>query len=81
MNVFSQGIIGDPGIQGRDGDPGIEVLHSADNDILMVNFRSSVLLYVSCISSQAYQGPQGLSGKLGRSGAKVLNFELVWFCK
>lgn len=44
MIVFPQGIIGDPGISGRDGDQGVEVLYSADNDILMLNFRSSALV-------------------------------------
>lgn len=26
MGAFPQGIVGDPGLPGRDGDPGIEVL-------------------------------------------------------
>ncbi len=45
MTVFPQGIIGDPGLPGRDGDPGIEVLHSADSDILMMDFGCSLLVH------------------------------------
>lgn len=71
MVVFPQGIVGDPGLPGRDGDPGLEVLRSADNDISVVNFRSSCIIISVMFSSQAYQGAQGLSGKLGRTGAKV----------
>ena len=70
--MFPQGIIGDPGLTGRDGDPGIEVSYTVDIDILMMNYGSNPLVFLSVIvSTQAYQGPQGLSGKLGRSGAKV----------
>ncbi len=71
MVAFPQGIVGDPGLPGRDGDPGIEVLYSAYYGFSVVNFRSSWIIISVVFSSQAYQGPQGLSGKLGRSGAKV----------
>lgn len=71
--LSTQGIVGDPGLPGRDGDPGIQVLYSADNDIVMMQVRSSagVLCCVLSFSSQAYQGPQGGSGKFGRIGTKV----------
>lgn len=38
----------------------------------MVSSSISVLVFLCYIcSSQAYQGPQGLSGKVGRSGMKA----------
>ena len=37
-----QGIVGDPGLPGRDGDPGIEVLYSADNHILKVPYNKKL---------------------------------------
>lgn len=68
MIRFPQGIIGDPGFTGRDGDPGIEVLYAADIDILIIY----CIVFLSVIvSAQAYQGPQGLSGNFGLSGAEV----------
>lgn len=45
MVVFPQGIVGDPGLPGRDGDPGLEVLRSADNDISVVEKQ---LYYYKC---------------------------------
>lgn len=49
MVAFPQGIIGDPGLPGRDGDPGIEVLYLPIMTVMM-NFRSSsLLLYLSCV--------------------------------
>lgn len=59
-------------MSGRDGNPGIEVNYFIDNvTTLVVIFRAKVLVFFCYCSSQAYQGPQGLRGKIGRSGVKV----------
>lgn len=63
-----QGILGDPGLPGRDGDPGIEVSSALELKIHL-QFGTKIVNISICL--QAYQGPQGPSGKHGQSGAKV----------
>ena len=46
MTETPQGIIGDPGLPGRDGDPGIEVMYSSHSDNFMLSFVSGALLSI-----------------------------------
>jgi len=42
--------VGDPGLAGRDGDLGIEVLGSADHNILLMEFTSSAMVVCEVLS-------------------------------
>lgn len=60
IKVRQQGIIGDPGLFGRDGDPGIEVKYSPDSPGELQEFLYSFVISV----------PLRLIKDLKASGAK-----------